>query len=319
MVRNHARKNDARRRTVAGQGPHRRAVHLASRIPTGLIPLDQLLGGGLRRGKVSVVAARTAMGKSMLAMSFVRHCSFRLHRPALLASLEMDDRELFYRVLAAETGVPTQRLHRGNFTPDQVQYMKGSLNQNPLHMTGHSTLAEVAVEAVAERCDTVRAREGGLDLVVVDYLSLMRGPMVSRGDREQEIEHIVAGYADLAREYEAAVLIVNQLTRAPMHRTDHRPRLEDLQHADTLRRHGDAFILLHRDQYYRQADDRWYRQSPDPALYAEDVFPRIGLPETIVQRADLSVAHHPADRLRTATIGVDLSRCRFYNEPPVHM
>lgn len=91
-----------------------------------------------------------------------------------------------------------------------------------------------------------------------------------------------------------------------------------MQHHETLRRHADAFVLLHRDQYYRQSDDRWHRQSPDLALYAEDAFPRLGLPETIVQRADLSVAHRSAGTLRTTTIGVDLSRCRFFNEPPAH-
>lgn len=112
MVRNHARKTDARRSTQSGGGSHRSTVKQQvpkPRVLTGLTALDELLGGGLRPGRLTVVAARTAMGKSVLALTMARNCAFRQGRPAQVASLEMSNEGLLERTLAAETGVLTER------------------------------------------------------------------------------------------------------------------------------------------------------------------------------------------------------------------
>ncbi|MGV9895815.1 DnaB-like helicase C-terminal domain-containing protein [Streptomyces tendae] len=87
------------------------------RVLTGLAALDDILGGGLRPGRITVVAARTAMGKSMLALAMARNCALRQGRPAQVVSLEMSNQGLLERTLAAETGVLTEKLRRRTLEP----------------------------------------------------------------------------------------------------------------------------------------------------------------------------------------------------------
>lgn len=323
MVRNHARKADARRSALSGGGSHRHTVkqHVPkSRVMTGLTALDDLLGGGLRPGRVAVVAARTAMGKSMLALTMARNCAFRLGRPALVASLETSNEGLFERMLAAETGVLTERIRRRTLDPSDralIHAFADAARKAQLSFGGDGTTPSVA--EIERQCATVGGRDCHLDLLVVDYLGLMHGALQQRasGGRRKEVAHVVADLQELSTRLKAAVVIVEQLTRAPELRDDHRPRLSDLCHGEALLSHAETVILLHRPAYYDpQHRAGRYDRSPDPQLYPADLFPRYGLPEPAVQRAELVVPYNRHGRTGTVEVGVELACARFFDLVP---
>ncbi|MEV8434934.1 DnaB-like helicase C-terminal domain-containing protein [Streptomyces chartreusis] len=291
------------------------------RVLTGLTALDELLGGGLRPGRLTVVAARTSMGKSMLALTMARNCAFRQGRPALIASLEMSNAGLLERTLAAETGVLTERIRRRTLDAAERDLLYGVAadadSRGLLSFGGDGTTPGVA--EIELRCATVARRHGRLDLLVVDYLGLMNGALQQRasGDRQEEVVQIVADLQELATRLNAAMVIVEQLTRAPEFRDDHRPRLDDLCHGEALLSHADTVILLHRPAYYEpQHRTGRFDRTPDPDLYPAELFPRYGLPEPAVQRAELLVPHNPYGRTGTVEVGVELARARFFDQVP---
>ncbi|WP_189492769.1 DnaB-like helicase C-terminal domain-containing protein [Streptomyces antnestii] len=320
MVRNHARKADARRARTEGAA-YRSAVERSRgkpRVATGLPGLDTLLRGGLRPGRVTVLAARTAMGKSMLALSIARHCAVAAGRPALIASLEMSRFELWVRLMAAESGLSSDRILRGlpEHERERVRGAAEDLDRRraPLDLGGDGSIP--AVSDIAAECERASRRYGRLDLVVVDYLGLIdrSGPGLSphSHDRAVEVAAIVEALQKLARRFNAAVLLVEQLTRDVAERPDHRPRLGDMEHAEQLLPRAEAVIMLHRDEYYIERQSRRrYEQSPDPSVYPGHLFPRQGLPEPMVQRAELHVSLHRHGPTGITPVAVDLSRCCF--------
>ncbi|MGW1976509.1 DnaB-like helicase C-terminal domain-containing protein [Streptomyces sp. NPDC001889] len=319
MVRNHARKADARRRTRAGEGSHRRAVKQQEsrpRVRTGLTALDALLGGGLRPGRLTVIAARTAMGKSMLALSLAADCAIRQDRPALVASLEMSNAELLYRLISAETGLLTEKVRRRELDDAEKERIHAfSSHSRPLFLGGDSSTPTVA--DIERSCEPALQRHGRLDLLVVDYLGLVEQDVrTPTAGREAEMARIVAGLHELAGRLEAAVVVVEQLTRAPLHRDDPRPRLTDMWHEQALLAHAETVIMLHRPAYYdpRHQTGR-YDRSPDPDQYPAHLFPRYGLPEPAVQDAELHVPLSRHGRTGTVRVSVELARARFRDLP----
>ena len=152
--------------------------------------------------------------------------------------------------------------------------------------------------------------------LVVDYIGLMDGALQQRasGDRKAEVAHVVAELQAMATRLKAAVVIVEQLTRAPELRDDHRPRLDDLCHGEALLSLAEAVILLHRPAYYDpQHRAGRYDCTPGPELYPAELFPREGLPEPAVQRAELIVPHNRHGRTGTVEVGVELARVYFFD------
>lgn len=322
VVRNHARKADARRSTRAGQGTHRQTlqqIEAKPRIATGLTELDRLLGGGLRPGRLTAIAARTAMGKSMLALSIARHTAIRAARPTLVASLEMSNLELGERTMAAESGLPTERIRRRTLEAAEQDVLSATgheLRTAPLHFGGDCTIP--TVPDIERECAATLNLRGRLDLIVVDYLGLMsRARPGTPVDRPTEVAEIVAGLAGLAVTFKAAVVIVEQLTRGTELRDDPRPRLSDMDNEQALLGHADTVILLHRNAYYapHHREGR-YDRSPDPELYPAHLFPRQGLPEPDLQPAELHVPLNRHGRTGMVKVGVDLGRARFFDLAP---
>ncbi|MBZ2410708.1 DnaB-like helicase C-terminal domain-containing protein [Streptomyces sp. L06] len=318
MVSNHARKLANAREQRAGGGSRREAAARLSAttfIPTGLTGLDRLLGGGLRRRELTVLAARTGMGKSMLGLAFARHAAIRLRRMALVVSLEMSHVELTHRILAAESGVPTEKLLRARCDDTElatVAHTALAVQSAPLYLGGDMASPGLAeVQAVHARY----ARRGAKpDLLVVDYLGLMETPDTT--SRERGVEAILAGLSHLAEAKNLAVLLVEQLDQALLEREDRRPRLTDMVHAEQITPRAKTVILFHRPAYFApQHREGRYDRSPDPGLYPEHLFPRNGLPEPTRQPAQISVSRHRGSRSGAVEVVVDLSRSQFSDLP----
>lgn len=209
---------------------------------TGIDGLDRLLSGGLRPGRMFVLAARPAVGKSSLAQ-FVAQNVAREGRKALILSQEMACEDLADRAFASMANVGFDALQTGKLDRDQWSRISNSL--------ADESMQNVAVDdSPALRLSDIRAKVRavkGVRLVVVDYLQLMSGSTDAPGrnsNRESEIAGISRGLKALAMEMGVCVVALSQLNRAVEQRTDKRPTLADLRESGAIEQDADVVAML---------------------------------------------------------------------------
>jgi replicative DNA helicase len=227
-------------------------------IPTGFADLDSLLGG-LRPGRVYVLAARPSMGKSALAGQIAWHAAHRWEIPTVFFSLEMDQEQVAGRLLAAIADIPNVRL-RPDVTLTDEEYKRVTSAA-----IGSQNVPWWTVEANGITVSRLRARarqeyQGrGARLFVVDYLGLLDSSDVSRSgqSREREVSAQSAALKALAGELNVPVLVLSQLNREAEGRSDKRPLLSDLRESGSIEQDADVVMLLYRHGYYsRDTTDR---------------------------------------------------------------
>lgn len=216
-------------------------------IPTGLKDLDRLLGG-LQRSDLIVLAGRPGMGKTSLALSMALQASRKWNKRIAIFSLEMSDEQLVQRLLSAETGIDSQRLRLGQIRDEEW----------PVFIQATSLLADTsiflddtpAISAMELRTKARRLEaEHGLDMLIVDYMQLMRGDVRSE-NRQQEISYISRSLKELARELNIPVVAASQLSRAVESRHDKRPMLSDLRESGSIEQDADVVLFVYRDEIY---------------------------------------------------------------------
>ena len=223
-------------------------------LATGLRELDRLLGG-LQDGRLYVVAARPAMGKSLLSLQIARHVAAEESQRVLFASLEMSDSETAQRHLAAESGVDPERIHLGKVTADDWPALLSAAAasaQLPFHLLDDGDLSLTKLRAQARQ---LAQRHERLGLVVVDYLQLMRAERPT-GNRVEDVSEFSRGLKRLARELSCPVIAVAQLSRAVEQRPDKRPLLSDLRESGQIEADADCVLMLYRDDYYDRDSER---------------------------------------------------------------
>ncbi|MGC9960724.1 MAG: replicative DNA helicase, partial [Acidimicrobiales bacterium] len=206
-------------------------------VATGYEDLDHLLFG-LQKSNLVVVGARPSMGKSAFALGMGAHAA-RLGVPVLFFSLEMSHLELAQRVLCAEARVDAGRLRNGKLVESDWSKIAGAIGRigtSPLYLDDNPNVTVMDIRAKARR---MKSTEGGLGLVVVDYLQLMTG-RTSAESRQVEISEISRGLKILARELQIPVVALSQLSRNLESRADKRPMLADLRECLT----GDTVVAL---------------------------------------------------------------------------
>ena len=218
-------------------------------LTTGLIDLDRKLGG-LQPATLTVVAGRPGMGKSALSANIAAHAA-RNHGPVAYFSLEMSDSEIAVRLLSAEARVDSSNLRTslGGDAWQRIVTAAARLYQLPLHTDSTAR----TVTDMRAKCRRLR-RQGGLALVVVDYMQLMSGR--NRENRQQEIADISLNLKGLARELDVPVIAVSQLNRAVEHRGDKRPQLGDLRESGAIEQDADTVLMIYRDDHYNPASDQ---------------------------------------------------------------
>jgi replicative DNA helicase len=206
--------------------------------PSGFREMDDLTGG-FQPSNLIVLAARPSMGKSALVTNIAENVAVKYKRPAALFSLEMSETELAQRFVASQARMSGDKLRKGqvarNDWPKVVKACQ-ALEQAPLWVDDSSDIDILELRAKARR---LHSTAGGLGLIVVDYLQLMR-PDPSAEGRVVQIGQISRGLKILARELNVPVLAVSQLSRAPEQRPDKRPLLSDLRECVT----GDTLVML---------------------------------------------------------------------------
>ncbi len=237
---------------------------LEGNVRTGFMDLDTLLGG-LKHADLVILAARPSLGKTSLALNIARNAAVGQNAKIALFSLEMAAEQLAQRLLASESGVDSTRLRLGLHTEAEerrVMNALGILSAADIYVDDSAVLRTPEIRGKALRL----SRDKGLDLVIVDYLQLIHGN--ERGDnRVQEISYISRSLKELAREIDAPVIAVSQLSRAPEMRSPHIPMLSDLRESGSIEQDADLVIFIYREEVYYPRKEDWEREHPDGSPY----------------------------------------------------
>jgi replicative DNA helicase len=239
-------------------------------VATGFIDLDKKLGG-LHPSDLLIAAGRPGMGKTSFATNIAFHAA-KAYRPApgpdrpplaedgaviAFFSLEMSAEQLATRILAEESGVPSDRIRRGDVRKEDFdKFVAASqrLAAVPLYIDDTPALSVAALRTRARRLK----RQQGLGMIIIDYLQLMRPSGTSRGQesRVQEISEITRGLKAIAKELDVPVLALSQLSRAVEQREDKRPQLADLRESGSIEQDADVVMFIFREEYYKSREPK---------------------------------------------------------------
>jgi len=223
-------------------------------IPTGFIDLDYKTSG-MQPSDFVLIAARPSMGKTAFVLNLVDHAAVKKNLPCMVFSLEMSKEQLVNRMLAMESNVDSQKLRTGRLADSDWDAIVEGIG-----VIGNSRLViddtpGISIMELRSKCRKVKL-EYGLSMIIIDYLQLMSGSGKSGENRQQEISEISRSLKALAREMNAPVIALSQLSRACETRTDHRPMLSDLRESGAIEQDADVVMFLYRDDYYNKDTDR---------------------------------------------------------------
>lgn len=220
-----------------------------SGISTGFVDLDKATTG-LHPGNLVVLAGRPAMGKTTLGVNIAENVAVS-GGVALVFSLEMPAEDLVERSMARSGGVNTQTLREGKLTDDDWSRMTialAKLNGKCLVIDDDPSTATVS--QIRRKAIRLKRKHGRLDLIVIDYLQLMRG---EGNNRNEEIGGITRGLKLLARELKSPIILLSQLNRGVEDRTDKRPMMSDLRESGAIEQDADVILMAYRDEYYNES------------------------------------------------------------------
>jgi replicative DNA helicase len=228
---------------------YERQEHITG-IATGFEKLDQATAG-LQAADFIIIAGRPSMGKTAFALNIAQHVGVARHGKVLVLSLEMSASALVQRLLCAEAKVDSQSVRTGRLGSGdwhRLTAAAGRLAEAPIFIDDSGALTVLEARAKARRMKA----EHGLDLVVIDYLQLMRGRSGVE-NRQQEISEISRSLKALAKELNVPVVALSQLSRAVESRAqrDFRPQLSDLRESGALEQDADVILFLYRPRVYK--------------------------------------------------------------------
>ena len=226
-------------------------------VPTGLRDLDDRLGG-LHKSDLVIIAGRPSMGKTALATNIAFNAAKKFQEigdktSVAFFSLEMSSEQLSTRILAEQSRIKSNDIRRGKISEEQFdKFIETSKDISELPLYIDETPA-ISVAALSNRARRIK-RLFGLDLVVIDYIQLMRGTNNKDG-RVQEISEITQGLKALAKELSVPVVALSQLSRAVEQRDEKKPLLSDLRESGSIEQDADVVMFVYREAYYLQSKE----------------------------------------------------------------
>ncbi len=230
-------------------------------VPTGLTDLDDRLGG-LHKSDLVIIAGRPSMGKTALATNIAFNAAKKIQqdrKKSTIAffSLEMSSEQLSTRILAEQARIKSNDIRRGRISEEEFdRFIETSKNIAELPLYIDETPA-ISIAALSNRARRIK-RLYGLELVVIDYIQLMKASNFREG-RVQEISEITQGLKALAKELSVPVLALSQLSRAVEQRDDKKPQLADFRESGSIEQDADVVMFVYREAYYLE------RKEPRPA------------------------------------------------------
>ena len=268
--------------------------------------MDRLLGG-LQRSDLIILAGRPGMGKTALATNIAFNAAKSeinergddgrttpINYVIAFFSLEMSAEQLALRILGEQSGVSSDRIRRGQINNDEFNGVFQASQQIARHKLFIDDTPAVSVSAVRTRARRLMRTARRLDLIVIDYLQLMRASPGSRPEnRVQEISEITRGLKSLAKELDVPVLALSQLSRAVEQREDKRPQLADLRESGSIEQDADVVMFVYREEYYLSRQEP-AEGTPDHSEWQERMDKVHNLAEVIVAKQ----RHGPTDKVR---------------------
>jgi replicative DNA helicase len=218
---------------------------------TGFHDLDRRLSGGMGEGALIVIAGRPAMGKTAMALNIADYVAEH-SGPVLVCSQEMPSSQLIDRVISARGRIDLGKLSTGEMTQDEHDRFATAalrLRDLPLYLDEQGALRFEDVRRKARQV----ARQGGLKLLVIDYLQLMVG---DGENRTRELTQITGAMKALAKELRIPIILLSQLNRKVEERPNKRPTLADLRESGSIEQDADVVLATYRDEYYHE-DSAW--------------------------------------------------------------
>jgi len=222
-------------------------------VPTGLRDLDDKLGG-LHQSDLIIIAGRPSMGKTSLATNIAFNAAQKLQESGKKSSiaffsLEMSSEQLSTRIISEQARISSNDIRRGRISDDQFdKFLETSKNISELPLYIDETPA-ISIAALNNRARRIK-RLFGLDMILVDYIQLMRGTTFNKDGRVQEISQITQGLKAIAKELSVPVVALSQLSRQVEQRDDNKPLLSDLRESGSIEQDADVVMFVYREAYY---------------------------------------------------------------------
>lgn len=224
-------------------------------IPTGFTELDRMTSGW-QKSDLIILAARPGMGKTAFVLSMARNAAVLANKSVAIFSLEMSSMQLVKRLIASEAELSSEKIRNGKLEEHEWQQLHtkiSTIEDAKLFIDDTPALSVLELKAKARRLKSNR----GLDMIIIDYLQLMRADegTSNGGNREQEISYISRSLKGLAKELDIPVIALAQLSRAVEQRTDKRPVLSDLRESGSIEQDADLVTFIFRPEYYGITQD----------------------------------------------------------------
>ncbi|MGL4643437.1 MAG: replicative DNA helicase [Vagococcus fluvialis] len=220
-------------------------------LPTGYHALDKMTAG-LQAEELIILAARPAVGKTAFALNIAQNVGTKTNESVAIFSLEMSAESLVNRMLCSEGLVEAGHLKTGQLSDeewDNIIVAMGSLSKANIFI---DDTPGIKISEIRAKCRKLHQEQGGLGLVLIDYLQLIEG--TGRENRQQEVSEISRQLKKLAKELKVPVIALSQLSRGVEQRQDKRPVLSDIRESGSIEQDADIVAFLYRDDYYRSEE-----------------------------------------------------------------
>lgn len=221
-------------------------------LSTGFTELDKMTTG-LHEDELIILAARPAVGKTAFALNIAQNVGTKNDTAVAIFSLEMGAQSLVSRMLCAEGSIDANHFRTGNLTPqewDNLMVAMGSLSKTKIFI---DDTAGIKVAEIRAKCRRLAKEQGGIGLIVIDYLQLIEG--TNHENRQQEVSDISRQLKKLAKELHVPVIALSQLSRGVEQRQDKRPVLSDIRESGSIEQDADIVGFLYREDYYDRDND----------------------------------------------------------------
>lgn len=223
---------------------------------TGFTDFDQITTG-LHEDNLIIIAARPAMGKTAFALNIAQNVAKNSDKAVAIFSLEMGAESLVERMLSAEGLIPSYHIRTGNLSESEWRRMISAQERLARGKIFIDDTAGIRISEIRSKAKRLARENGGLGLIVIDYLQLIEGR--GRENRQQEVSEISRQLKIIAKELKVPVIALSQLSRGVDQRNDKRPILSDLRESGSIEQDADIVAFLYREAYYKRDE----QEEPD--------------------------------------------------------
>ncbi|MGM9849844.1 MAG: replicative DNA helicase [Bacilli bacterium] len=218
-------------------------------IPTGFYDLDKVTSG-LHENELIIIAARPAMGKTAFALNLATNIAMNTDKTVALFNMEMSGEQLAMRMLSSVGQIESNKLRSGKLEHHDWKKFNEAMSRLAETKLFIDDTAGMTISEIKAKCRRLYNSEGGLGIVIIDYLQLISGSARYAGNRQQEVSEISRSLKTLAMELNIPVIALAQLSRTVEGREDKRPLLSDLRESGSIEQDADIVAFLYREDYY---------------------------------------------------------------------